>query len=515
MAKSLSIMHQAIRWTLWGGLVAFLLILGGLSSTQATVIEVVQGNTLQPADSLQALEVDGLIYASLGDLARVLGAEQVWHPETRQMEFKLNKGELKVTALNPVVLVDGRLYNLPQPVAYREGALWVPMGPFSRMVDDLFTGHLVWDPINRVLRIEDVKLNITSIEIAPKVNGTLITIRTTEKLEVEDNTSPSNWLHLSIFRGILDTVAISSVPGQGLVEEVKAYQFPNSAQISFRLTKKVTRYKVYQKENPNRILVILWESEKKVKVKTSLRGDRLQPNERLAKFDVIVIDPGHGGKDPGAIGPTGLKEKDVVLDIAKRLAWLLRKELGIKVILTREDDTFVPLKARGEIANLKGADLFLSIHTNASRNRRKGGFETYFLSPAKNDEARAVAMRENAALRFELPEGSTEYVSQNDYVLQDILGDMLQVSFLKESEDLAAIIQEELDQRLRMDNLGVDQAGFYVLVGAKMPSVLVEVAFISNPYEEKLLKQRRFRQNIARALYRAIKRFKRKYEGQL
>lgn len=514
MGKVLTIVyHRPLRWSPALRLAAMVLVLllAWKAQAWAATIGVVYGDSAGSEESIEATEVGGLAYASVNGLARVLEAAQIWRPETKKLVLKLGRSKVKLTALNPVVMVDERTFNLPRPVVYDQGVLWVPVGLFSRIIDGAFPGHLSWDKAKRVLSIRGLRPNITGMEIVPKMNGTLITIRANRRFEV-DNSTTSNWLHLNIFEGVLDSTAISSSKRRGLVDEVKAYQFNSSAQISFHLNRHISGYKVYQKENPNRILVVLRESEGKVEL--SSLGDNLRPNEELAKFDVIVIDPGHGGKDPGAIGPTGLREKDVVLDISKRLAGLLRSRLGIEVILTREDDSFIPLKARGEMANLNGADLFISIHANASRSWRLGGFETYFLSPAKNDEARAVAMRENSALRFERPEGSAEYISHEDYVLRDILGDMLQSSFLKESEDLAGMIQLELDQKFNLENRGVDQAGFYVLVGAKMPNVLVETAFISNRYEERLLKQRGFRQKVAEALYLAIKRFKTKYESK-
>ncbi|MFC1683307.1 N-acetylmuramoyl-L-alanine amidase, partial [Candidatus Zixiibacteriota bacterium] len=217
----------------------------------------------------------------------------------------------------------------------------------------------------------------------------------------------------------------------------------------------------------------------------------------------------HGGKDPGAIGVTGMQEKEVVLDIAKRLASLLQSRLSLNVILTREDDTFIPLSERTKMANSQGADLFVSIHANASTRRQANGFETFFLAEVKNDAGRAAAILENSALKFERPEASLVGTSDLDFILYD----MLQNEFHQESEYLAGIIQEQMDGTLHTVNRRVNQAPFYVLNGAYMPAVLVETAFISNPDEEALLKKRWFRQKIAEALYESVRAFKDKYEG--
>ncbi len=232
---------------------------------------------------------------------------------------------------------------------------------------------------------------------------------------------------------------------------------------------------------------------------------------RPKKIKLIVIDPGHGGKDPGAISRGGLEEKFCNLDIAKRVKEKIEKRLGIKVVMTRDRDIFIPLSERAQIANRLHADLFISIHNNSCNNSRLRGMETYFLSVARTSWARAVEARENAAIRFELPDTSLAYLRTVDLILHDLA----QNEFLKESEDLAACIQEETAPLIRIPNRGLNQAGFYVLRGAFMPAVLVECAFLSNPTEEALLRKGSFRDKIAEGIYRGVKRFVRNYEKKL
>ncbi len=227
------------------------------------------------------------------------------------------------------------------------------------------------------------------------------------------------------------------------------------------------------------------------------------------KIKKIVIDPGHGGKDPGAIGPNGTKEKDIVLDIAKRLKKLIEDSLKIECILTREEDVFMPLSERTKFANQEKADIFISIHCNACESRVRHGTEVYFLSPAKTDWERAVAARENAAIRFE--EGERDTGS----MIESILWDVAQTEFLKESNHLAGLILEELCKNLHSKNRGVRQANFYVLRGAYMPAVLVEAEFISNPKCEKKLKKAKYRQKIAYGIFKGICKFKEIYEKRI
>ncbi len=203
----------------------------------------------------------------------------------------------------------------------------------------------------------------------------------------------------------------------------------------------------------------------------------------------IVIDPGHGGKDPGAMA-FGLKEKDVVLNVAHRTAVILEEKHNYEVILTRDSDTFLPLEERTAIANTKNADLFVSIHVNAHPQKSIKGVETFYLNLATNAEAMRVAARENAT--------STHNINE----LQDILSDLMQNAKINESSQLAEFVQTSLvsglkEHKYNIKNLGVKQAPFYVLIGAEMPAVLAEIAFITNPKEAELLKDSNYLQAIA------------------
>ena len=230
---------------------------------------------------------------------------------------------------------------------------------------------------------------------------------------------------------------------------------------------------------------------------------------KRTKIKLIVIDPGHGGIDPGAVGRTGLYEKDANLSIARYLRNYIRDSLKIKVIMTRNRDVYLSLKQRTNIANHHGADLFLSIHCNSTKKKRaqKRGIETYFLSEARTNEERAVAARENASLKF-------DGIKPTDEV-SFILYDLAQSSFLEESNRFAEYIQESAEKLLNIPSRGVKQAGFYVLRGAFMPAVLVECAFISNPREERLLRKKSFRKKVAYCIYRGIKNYIEDYERRL
>ena len=224
----------------------------------------------------------------------------------------------------------------------------------------------------------------------------------------------------------------------------------------------------------------------------------------------IVLDPGHGGKDPGAVGYSKNNfEKDVVLSIAKKLKRILLENMNVEVLLTRENDDFVSLQKRTQFANEKNADLFISIHCNAHRKKKANGIEVYFLSTAKTDEARVVEALENDVV-FKY-EGGEEAVKKYDD-LAFILADMAQSEHLEESYNLSMQLQNNLLKNTKGFNRGVKQANFYVLRGAFMPAVLIELGFISNKEEEKILIKSSYQNKLAQSIFESILDFKKRYD---
>jgi len=221
-----------------------------------------------------------------------------------------------------------------------------------------------------------------------------------------------------------------------------------------------------------------------------------------------VIDPGHGGEDLGAVGPRNTFEKDIVLSISKYLYDLFKEDKRFEPVMTRQDDVFIPLSERTSLANSIGGDIFVSIHANASKNKKARGLITFFLADARTDQARAAATLENSSIRFENVENQKQYLTDLDFTLRD----MIQTEFQRESADLADMIQKNMKKSADIESRGVDQAGFFVLDKAYMPAVLVETAFISNSNDERLLREKDFQKKWARAIYDSIVAFKEKYE---
>ncbi len=225
----------------------------------------------------------------------------------------------------------------------------------------------------------------------------------------------------------------------------------------------------------------------------------------------VVLDPGHGGHDTGAIGPSGLMEKDVVLDLALRVRRLLQQRLGLRVLMTRTDDVFVSLPERSAFANRVKADFLVSLHVNAANKRGAVGFEAFYFTrePSDND-ARASTQRENLVI-----ENNGTTGKDLESLLKATLADMAVTRDMKESSNLAERILSSLDKILRVENRGVKSGPFYVLATAAMPAVLVESAFITNPREERKLQREEYREQIARALFDGIAAYKVRYEQRL
>lgn len=288
----------------------------------------------------------------------------------------------------------------------------------------------------------------------------------------------------------------------GLIRQVKIERRRREVMLTIHLQTTPEEVKTLVLEEPFRLVLDIYRSK-------DARPEAGPPPGQPLRL--IVLDAGHGGHDPGATGPSGLQEKEVVLDVTKRLARMLEEGLGVKVVLTRTGDYFVPLRERTTFANAQRADLFVSIHANAHRASGSEGVETYFLSSeASDNEARQVAALENGVIQLESPASRRKLD-----ILKTILWDLAQSEFQQESSRLAETVLDTTTQSLRIPNRGVKQAGFYVLGGAAMPAILVEIGFLTNKKEERKLMDSRYREQVARAIYAGLAEHKRRYDQKM
>jgi N-acetylmuramoyl-L-alanine amidase len=470
----------------------------------------------RPGTELPAEERDGVIYCSLRALAEGLGAEAFWQAPAHRLVLRLGGQQLEAVAETPLVTLGDRALNLPTAPLWRGADVWIPIEPFTAILERMISGRMIWDPAQRTLAVESSPINVSGMRIEPRANGTLVILETTRRFDrIETMETAPHWLHLSILGARANQVVLGATEPRGDVRAIEIYQYEDSAQISFLLSSSVLRHELKQREAPGGIVLSLWRDEAREADTTSVA-----PDVDRWIIDTVIIDAGHGGRDPGTVGRAGLAEKDVVLDVARRLRNLLESRLGVAVVMTRDSDEFVRLRDRSQIAVRNGGKLFISIHANAARSRRASGAETYFLSEAKTEAAKAVAARENAVLEFEEPLAKVGALDAEDFLLRDvraILTDMASDQHLKESQELARLVQGEFRATTSLADRGVKQAGFYVMLGtvASMPSVLVEVGFLSNRFEEKQLRSRDFRQGIAEALLRAVAAFKERRDREL
>lgn len=454
-------------------------------------------------------------YVSLPEVARVSGGKVLRDGvQVNGVTFRLVDGESGV-------VVGDTTFLLTAPPVKQGAAFWVPIEFLVRALEARYgEGRIYWNRSTRVVWLGKERYNLRLLRHHAYPDYTRLVIEALEPLNFRLQEEDKARLSLRIQGGVLSPMISEAIRiGDGLIERVEPTQGKGEAIIRIYRDAFGGLTRAFALSNPDRIVLDLYgaktegvqaapgDSPSPPSARSVPENPEVPPSEPLR---TIVIDPGHGGRDTGAIGPNGLREKDVVLDIGLKLRNLIQERLGVRVVMTRTEDVFVPLEERTAIANRAKADFFISIHVNAAPRSRALGFETYFLSREPSDSAaRASAIRENLSVNL----GGLK--PKEEDALRAILWDMANTLYLKESSELAQILLEELDKILRVANRGVKSAPFFVLMGAAMPAVLLEVAFISNEREEKKLQEQQYKDRVAEALYAGVARFKARYERRL
>lgn len=481
-----------------GGLFIFL---SGIEAGYTQEVPVAQTVT-------QFQSVHGVHYIQVSTLADIFKVKTYHNAQLGKMILYLPDQRLKFSGYSSYIMINSEVMHLPHSVIPTDDDILVPAKAIADVLQSYLGITMQFDASIPELRVNYEPINITDMFIEEKKNGTLIRLPVTRKFRKSEYKAwqgNAGWFYLTVAGGYINEQRLAGVKLNGVIRKIVPIQMDGSVQFSFRLRERITDYEVYQNANPSEIVISLR--------KPAFNGS-VELNEARSrwKLDRIVLDAGHGGKDPGAVGFGGMYEKDVVLDITKRVGRLIEKELPeVEVIYTRKTDKFIPLRERAKIANEKNGKLFVSIHANSNNNKNVRGFETFLLRPGKTPDAIDVAERENAVIRFE---ESTEFYEKYDNE-QLILATMAQSAFMKESEDFASLVQDGMKKKVPSKNRGVKQAGFYVLVGASMPNILVEVGFITNPREGKNLGWAAYRQKIAQGIFEGIREFKTKYDQQI
>ncbi|HBC45859.1 MAG TPA: hypothetical protein DEO84_00205 [candidate division Zixibacteria bacterium] len=453
---------------------------------------------------LDSYQIDGDTYISATSLAQFLGGNESIDFLSKSGKTDFNGISIEYSLFSPFIKSGDDIYNIYKPVIFQDGSFLIPIRYLVSVLNKVSSQQFTW--AGKALKVSNPEFNITGINASQKINGLLIEIYMKEGLRFDAMKTDDNWLAITFSNGKIDSMAFRKRIPARAVYDVKTYQFENSCQVSVRLRPRDFTFTSKVKEDPLRVQFLI-------------RGEGFSDSAMIAEekapisdnpIDVIVIDPGHGGEDKGAVGPSGTKEKDITLKIAKEIYKLLKDDGRFKPVMTRQDDVFVPLSQRTALANSMGGDIFVSIHANAAKNKKAAGVIAFSLAEAKSDQARAAATLENSAIRFEKVDDQKQYKTDLDFTLRD----MVQTEYLRESVDLADIMEKGMVKNTKIESRGVDQAGFFVLDKAYMPAVLLETAFISNKQDEKKLKSDDFQQKTAKAVYDAIVAFKERYESQ-
>ncbi|MGE0454405.1 MAG: N-acetylmuramoyl-L-alanine amidase [Vicinamibacteria bacterium] len=394
----------------------------------------------------------------------------------------------------------GDLRLLSSPVLYEDGKWLVPLDAVPRVLGPLLGVPAEWRAGSRLLLLGNVPAAKVSVDTFVAGDLVRVVLESNERVPFHV-VQEAERVTVALQRDLVE-VAFQQQRLTGGIVDLVQYLGGRENLLAVTLGRRFGQLTASEQERPSR-LVLEFKA-------TALATRPLPPSAPPRPAGqgpgprTVVIDPGHGGAEVGAQGPTGVLEKDVTLAIARKLRALVTSSLGFQAFLTRDRDGEVELDERAAIANNYKADLFISIHANSSRAARASGSEVYFLSyQASDEDSRRVALAEGAVETA--PAGTG-----NDVAL--ILWDMAQAEHLEESSSLASRLQEELSVVTGSEGRGVKQAPFRVLVGAAMPAALVEIAFISHPEEEKLLSSDAFQSKVAAALARGIARFAREQD---
>jgi N-acetylmuramoyl-L-alanine amidase len=349
--------------------------------------------------------------------------------------------------------------------------------------------------------------NITGIVLDEKVNGTLITVKSNKRIPSYYSSFKDNVLTL-IFRKVsADLDKINFIGGIGVVKNVEAQNVGPDAKLIITVGSEYLTNEVVNVDKSNDLQITIHNKLFKQENASNKLKEKWE-------FDVIVIDAGHGGKDAGAIGVNGVQEKDINLAIALKLGKLIEKNMkDVKVVYTRKTDTFIDLYKRGKIANENNGKLFISIHCNSTPKKPSdaNGFEVYLLRPGRTKEAIAIAEFENSVIKYEENPNRYEQLTDENFILVS----MAHSSYMKYSERFAEDLDKEFKKNNSLSSRGVKQAGFYVLVGASMPSVLIESGFLSNRNDVKYLSSSSSQQKFAEYVFDGIKKYRESYELEM
>ena len=463
-----------------------------LLATLFVVVLVVAGTVLAGPPTVMH---EGRPYVELPRIAEMVKTKAEATADSTQAHLRAGGHVVTLTRNWSRILVDGSPVVLDAPVLVRKGVWLVP----QMFVDRVLPALIAADPAPARAPEPAVTTspgNLEELRFRSYPSFTRIVLETSAPLSHRVESTGPREARVRLL-GLGGEARVESI-GDGFVDEALIERAGADAILRVVFEGTAGEIRASALADPPRLVLDFTRP-------TEPAGSR---RDALMPLRTMVLDAGHGGHDSGAVGPAGLMEKDVVLDVTRRVARLIEDKLGVKVVLSRDADHFVTLRDRTSFANRARADLFVSIHANAHREAASQGVETYFLSSEATDSAaRQVAAQENGVVELEKPNGR----GRSD-IVKTILWDLAQSEFQLESSRLAEIVLDSMTASLRIPNRGVKQAGFYVLGGAAMPAILIEIGFVTNPREERRLKDRKYRDDIARAIFTGVSEYKRAWD---
>jgi N-acetylmuramoyl-L-alanine amidase len=498
-----------------------------------TVAVVVAGAALDPVPSYQA---GGELYLDAKRVGTIYGGQVYWYPVSGRVQFTLRGRTLQFVVDSAKAVSGEEKFSLAAPVIVRASQAFVPV---SFLRSDAFAR---WSGFDARYDASTRTLQIERRTTAGPVHAFSYKGRTRLVLELGPGVAFSasargvGALEVLVPFGVIDGDEAVDMD-DGVVAAYSVRQEARAARVTVRFASPGERWQASELSDPRRVAVDVYApggappAAAPAAEAAEIRPEEAAPGEEAPapavvsttpktaaaparkapaappakpRRRIVVIDAGHGGKDPGATGTRGTKEKDITLSAALSLAAVLRERGDFDVVLTRSDDTFVPLSDRSKRANDLDADLFVSLHCNSARNRRERGFEVYSVSETASDpEAEALAETENAALELEGKKPEDETAKQ-------ILLAMTKTEMINESAPFAALVERAVGKRVDVPDRGQKQAGFYVLRGTHAPAILVEMAFLSQSKEEAELGSRRFRRKMVEGIAAGIGDYARK-----
>lgn len=506
---------------------------GGLSLTaRAATEEIAVLQSGQYYGTVEAQAKGDELFLADKDLAAVLGGQVFWKGKSGEIDLRFPGDTVKFKAKSDEAVIGGRTLKLPSKVYVQSGRAYLPLLAF--LTPDFAKAaqmEVFYQPDKKLLGVQKLA-SVRDLHVYSYRDRTRIELQSDPKLAYKVTRSGAGKLELTIANGLLEWPEAREI-SDGRVAKVDLSQEPRLARLTVSLADANAGWGIGEAQDPYRLLLDIGPAEtakptapaaptaaaststtSKVsgtggsaavpgaqETETETARHALPPIAALPAGEarpLIVIDPGHGGKDSGARGRHKVKEKDITLQLAKDLADLLRREKRFDIVLTRQTDVFIPLSDRSEIANKRKAALFISIHCNAHRHNKEHGFEVYFLSDKASDPwAEEVEKAENASLDLEAG-GKAEGPAAM------FLHNLARMEYLNEGSLLAGYLSKEIRRHTSGRDRGIKQAGFYVLRWTNTPAVLVETAFITNTEDLAKLQSPRYRRRLVEGIYNGI-----------